>query len=186
MKLNTGTLIYNTETCSHTRKVRITKEELTSRSYVVKTEQLCHQIHCKEHYFLIVDLEKYTDNQLTSTYSWIQTLDPDELQEFLDLPDYYKPRKPKPPKPPKPPKEPKPKKESTFDRKAYKKEWEEQNKDTIKEKRHQYYEAHKEEIKQRTKEYFKTHKDKKNENSRKYYEEHKDKWQQYYINKKEK
>lgn len=183
MKLNTGTLIYNTDTCSHTRKVRITKEELTSRSYVVKTEQLCHQIHNKEHYFLIVALEKYTDNQLTSTYSWLQTLDPDELQEFLDLPDYHKPRKPKPPKQPK---EPKPKKESTFDRKAYKKQWEEQNKETIKEKRHKYYELHKDEIKQRSKEYFKIHKDKKNENSKKYYYEHKDKWQQYYLNKKEK
>lgn len=163
MKLNTGTLIYNTETCSHTRKVRITKEELTSRSYVVKTEQLCHQIHCKEHYFLIVDLEKYTDNQLTSTYSWIQTLDPDELQEFLDLPDYYKPRKPRKPKEPKEPskpKEPKEPKEPTLDRKAY---------------RHQYYEAHKEELKQRAKEH-----------SKKYYQEHKDKWQQYYLNKKEK
>lgn len=167
MKLNTGTLIYNTDTCSHTRKVRITREELTSRSYVVKTEQLCHQIHCKEHYFLIVVLEKYIDNQLTSTYSWIQTLDPDELQEFLALPDYHKPRKPKPPKEPK---EPKPKPEST-----YKKQLEEQNKDTIKEKRNQYYE-----------EYYEAHKEEMNQRSKKYYQEHKDKWQQYYINKKEK
>lgn len=177
MKLKINNLIFNTETCSHTRKIRITKEELSSRSYVIKTEQLCHQIHCKDHYFLIVVLEKYTDNQLTSTYSWLQYVSQEELQEFLQLPDYHKPRKPKEPKSPK---------ESVFDREVYQKEWEEQNKETLKEKRHQYYEAHKEEIKQRAKEYFKIHKEKKKEIARKYYQEHKDKWQQYYLNKKEK
>lgn len=170
MKLKINNLIFNTETCSHTRKIRITKEELSSRSYVIKTEQLCHQIHCKDHYFLIVVLEKYTDNQLTSTYSWLQYVSQEELQEFLQLPDYHKPRKPKEPKSPK---------EPTLDK-------EEQNKETLKEKRHQYYEAHKEEIKQRAKEYFQTHKEKKKEIARKYYQQHKDRWQQYYLNKKEK
>ena len=167
MKLKINNLIFNTETCSHTRKIRITKEELTPRSYVIKTEQLCHQIHCKDHYFLIVVLEKYTDNQLTSTYSWLQYVSQEELQEFLQLPDYHKPRKPKEPK------------ESTLDK-------EEQDKETLKEKRHRYYELHKEELKQKAKEYFELHKDKKKEIARKYYQEHKDKWQKYYLNKKEK
>lgn len=75
-----------------------------------------------------------------------------------------------------------------YDQKRWK-QYNENHKDEIKQKRKEHYESNKDELKQKRKEYYESHKDEENEKGRNHYHTHKEyyqqHWQEYYDNHKD-
>lgn len=99
---------------------RTTTEPLDDTTYFKKTEQIIHQKKTSQ-YFTAVLVEKYINDTPTQKWSWIQPIDKEELQEFID---YYKEHKPK--KPP-------------FNREQYYRDYYERHKEELKNKSKEYY-----------------------------------------------
>ncbi len=86
MKLPIGTLVYNTDNCTvHRHSLKVTEDRPHPRVLYRKEEVLCNQRQNASHYFNWVKVYKYIDGNPVKSYEWLQTVDPDELQEFLTI-----------------------------------------------------------------------------------------------------
>lgn len=157
---------------------RVSTDTLNDRVYLKKTEQLYHRKYSSS-YILIVLVQKFIDDTPVNSWSWIQPITQEELQDFPSLSPHKKYNK-----------------EQTHqryqDRKEYykqyyqqhrnpdtptrdrSKKWSELTKEEIKQiKREQarlYYQLHREEVLERKRLYNKTHKEQKKQ----YNQTHKD------------
>ena len=89
MKLHTeDNQTFNSDNCVKRRNhTRITEERPFPRILLVKTEVPCTQRQNPNCWFNYVTVEKFIDSTLVKTYHWIQTITPEELEEFLSI-DY--------------------------------------------------------------------------------------------------
>lgn len=157
MQVKLGTRTYNTDTASKQR-MRTTIESPFPRVDYKKTEILYQQSHKPYSYFTLVTIEKIIDNQTVKSYTWIQEVDKEELDEFLQLPPLSRRTRHRDPIEPK---EPQNRNEyfrnyyhSHKDKiKEYTLKYRQKNKDTLNQKAKDYYQEHKEEILQRQKNY---------------------------------
>ena len=99
MKLHTeDNLTFNSDNCVKRRNhTRITEERPFPRVLLVKTEVPCTQRQNPSNWFNYVTVEKFIDSTLVKTYHWIQTITPEELEEFLSID--YTPKKSNSPNP---------------------------------------------------------------------------------------
>ena len=168
MRFLTGThQIYNTDRCIKERR-RVTRDDYNDRIYFLKTEYLCHQVHNTRTYFNIVTAEKYIDDKQVCSFTWVQTVDEDELIEWLKTPTLLEEKR-----------QQKEKKTPTRKPKYTPEELRERKRQRQKE----YYLKHREELNDRRKQYYYDHKDEKKAYREKYYQEHKDGWYEKYIKK---
>lgn len=125
---------------------RITEEQLSERVLLKKTEQVCRKKNAHTLYNMVL-VEKYIDNQLVNSYSWNQSLDEDEYNEFLILAEEnkknYKPKRQRRP--------PGYDREKSDDRKEYRRQYYLLHKEEIK----KYNEKRKDELKEYKKQYYK-------------------------------
>ena len=61
---------------------RTTREDITPRVYLIKTEQIYHKYHTSS-YANVIRVDKYIDDTLVNSYSWIQQIEPAEVDEFF-------------------------------------------------------------------------------------------------------
>ena len=86
MKLSSGTLVYNTDNCTvHRHSLKVTEDRPHPRVLYRKEEVLCNQRQNSTHYFNWVKVYKYIDGIQVKFYEWIQEVDQDEIQEFLNI-----------------------------------------------------------------------------------------------------
>lgn len=169
MRFLTGTHeIYNTDRCIKERR-RVTRDDFPPRVYFLKTEYLCHQKQNTRTYFNIVTAEKYIDDKQVCSFTWVQTVDEDELLEWLKTPTLLEEKK----------LQQDPQKKRTRQSKLTPEELRERKKQRSKE----YYLKHKEELNEKRKEYYQEHKQEKKEYRKEYYQQHKDEWYEKYIKK---
>lgn len=137
---------------------RTTREELNPRVYLLKKELPYHVRFNKNFWFSQVTVEKYIDDNLVKTYSWLQSVTPEEKEEFLKINN-----------PPIPKEEPEPT-PAEKDRKEYMKKYYKENKEKLKarysspeykEKKRKYREEHKEEYNARSRAYYYRHREEK-------------------------
>ena len=157
MKLTVGPHIFNTDNCvRHRGCTRVTVDQVTPRVYVRKEETLCHQKQNNQVFFNWVTATKYIDDNPVKTYSWIQDLEPDELEEFLKM-------------------------EQDKKKKELDPEEQERIRQLKNQKSREYYHKHREEMLQRVKDYQSKNRLQQNAYSRQYYQEHKDTWNDKYV-----
>lgn len=151
---------------------RVSTDTLNDRVYLKKTEQLYHRKYSSS-YILIVLVQKFIDDTPVNSWSWIQSITQEELQDF-----------------PKPPSTHRQYNKTRYqDRKEYykqyyrdhkdpntptRKKWSELTPDETKqikrERARLYYQLHREEVLERKRLYNKTHKEQKKQ----YNQTHKD------------
>ena len=147
----------NTETATRMRKhTRITRDELTPRVTLIKKELPCHPRFKPDFWFNWVTVEKYIDDILVKTYSWLQTITQEEKEQFLTI-DYKESNTPTDTTPQR-------------DRKEYMKAYYHQHKDKYKkyyaspeylEKNRQYKREHREELNAKARQWYKEHREEK-------------------------
>lgn len=138
---------------------RTTREDITPRVYLIKTEQIYHKYHTSS-YANVIRVDKYIDDTLVNSYSWIQQIEPAEVDEFFkDKAAYLKEKK------------------RIYDREYNKNR--RNNKPKIS-KPKLTEEERKQKNREKAKAYYLRNKDKVNERKKKYYEEHKDDLKQYH------
>lgn len=154
MVMKIDDVICNTETAIplYTHE-RTTTEQLTPRVTLVKTELPYHPRYKKDFWFSHVTVQKYIDNNLVKTYSWLQSITQEEKEEFLKINN-------------------KKKSPTTLSKKRreYMKEYYQQHKDKCKEycntpeykeKKKKYREEHKEEYRENSRQYYQLHREEK-------------------------
>lgn len=133
---------------------RTTEEHPSPRVLLKKTEQVCHMKNAHSVFNLIL-VEKYIDDQLVNSYSWTQSIDEDEYNEFLiqaeENKKNYKPKRIKRTPDEKAEKRKQYYKEYYILHKASRKEYYKENDDKLKEYRKQYYKENREKILNRVK-----------------------------------
>ncbi len=138
-------------------KVRESKETLSDRVYLTRTEQLYHKRNTSW-WVKVILIKKYIDDKEVNAWSWIEEVDKDELGSWVKK--YYTPEK-----------------------YQQKKELSQEDLDKQKEEKKKmnstYYQLHKEEILARKREYNRTHREQNNEQSRRYYQAHKEQVKEY-------
>lgn len=136
---------------------RTTREELNPRVYLLKKELPYHVRFNKNFWFSQVTVEKYIDDNLVKTYSWLQSVTPEEKEEFLKINNT--PMKEEPELTP-----------AEKNRKDYYKKYYEEHKEELKarysspeykEKKKKYREEHKEEYNARSRAYYYRHREEK-------------------------
>jgi len=154
---------------------RMSIDTLNERVYLKKTEQLYHKKYSSS-YVTVVLVEKFIDDKLTSSWSWIQPLTDEELLDFPLPPSVHKEYN----------------KKRYRDRKEYYKQYYQQHKDPntptrkkwseltpeeIKERKREqsklYYQLHRDEVLEKKRQYNQTHKDIISKANKKYYNNHK-------------
>lgn len=156
MKLVIDSIVCNTDTATPLfTHERTTREDLNPRVYLIRKELPYHLKYNKDFWFTQVIVEKYIDENLVKTYSWLQSVTPEEKEEFLKINN--------PPR----------KKELTpaeSKRKEYLKNYYEEHKEKYRtrysspeyqEKKKKYREEHKEEYNERAKQYYYRHREEK-------------------------
>ena len=168
MRFLTGTHeIYNTDRCIRERR-RVTRDDFPPRVYFLKTEYLCHQKQNTRTYFNIVTAEKYIDDVQVCSFTWVQTVDEDELLEWLKTPTLLEEKKLQ---------------QNPQKRTRQSKLTPEELRERKKQRSKEYYLKHKEELNEKRKEYYQEHKQEKKEYRKEYYQQHKDEWYEKYIKK---
>lgn len=138
-------------------KVRESKETLSDRVYLTRTEQLYHKRNTSW-WAKVILVRKYIDDKEVNAWSWVEDVDREELGTWVKK--YYTPEK-----------------------YQQKKELSQEDLDKQKEEKKKinstYYQLHKEEILARKREYNRTHKEQNREQSRRYYQAHKEQVKEY-------
>lgn len=182
MRFLTGThQIYNTDRCVKERR-RVTRDDYNDRIYFLKTEYLCHQVHNTRTYFNMVTAEKYIDDKQVCSFTWVQTVDEDELIEWMNIPTLLEEKK----KQKESSKDENNKKESTPRPTRKPKLTPEELRERRKQRSREYYLKHRDELNDRRKQYYQDHKEEKKAYREQYYQEHKDEWYEKYIKKNKK
>lgn len=157
MKLTINSVVCNTDTATPLfTHERTTTEQLTPRVTLIRKELPYHLKYNKDFWFTQVIVEKYIDGNLVKTYSWLQSVTPEEKEEFLKINN-----------PPRKKPEPTPAEKK---RKEYLKNYYEEHKEKYRtrysspeymEKKKKYREEHKEEYNERAKQYYYRHREEK-------------------------
>lgn len=150
----------------HKRYTRVTEEQLNPRVKLIKTELPCHPKNHPDLWFNHVTVQKFIDDNLVKTYSWVQSINQEEKNEFLAL---YTPKKET--------KQPKEIQQTTKDRKEYMKAYylanREKLKEKYKEKCRKYYLEHREECKEKRRIYYLEHREERLIKMKQYYKKKK-------------
>ena len=158
---------------------RTTREEINPRVHLIKTEQIYHKYHTSS-YANVIKVDKYIDNNLVNSYSWIQPITLNEIKEFkphrktiiseekkAQNRKYYQRKKAGLVTP-------RPRLTEEEKQKRY-----EEKKQKARENYKIYYQKNKDKINARKKEYYQQHKEKMNSYSKQYYQDHIDELHQY-------
>ena len=135
-------------------KVRESRETLSDRVYLTRTEQLYHRRNSSS-WLKVILIRKYIDDKEVNAWSWIEEVEREELETWVKLKKNY----------------------------HQKKEQSQENLDKQKEEKKKmnstYYQLHREEILARKREYNRIHRQQNNEQAKRYYQTHKEQIKEY-------
>ena len=138
-------------------KVRESKETLSDRVYLTRTEQLYHRRNSSS-WLKVILIRKYIDDNEVNAWSWIEEVDREELGTWVKK--YYSPEK-------------------YQQKKELSQEDLDKQREEKKKMNNTYYQLHREEILERKREYNRTHRQQNNEQARRYYQSHKEQIKEY-------
>lgn len=138
-------------------KVRESKETLSDRVYLTRTEQLYHKRNTSW-WVKVILVRKYIDDKEVNAWSWIEEVGKDELGTWVKK--HYSPEK-------------------YQQKKELSQEDLDKQKDEKKKMNNTYYQLHREEILARKREYNRTHREQNNQQARRYYQAHKEQIKEY-------